>query len=164
MKVAVLMGSKSDLPIVKECLDVFKKFSVGSEIRVMSAHRTPEAVSEFVKGAKDNGFGVIIAAAGKAAHLAGAVAANTSLPVVGLPILGSAFNGLDSLLSTVQMPSGVPVATVAVNCGTNAALLAVQILAVSDEKLYRKLTDHKEEMKKKIEEEDLRLRSETECP
>ena len=135
-KVAIIMGSDSDLPVVEKALEPLKEYGVPYEMHVFSAHRTPEQARAFALSARDNGFGVILCAAGKAAHLAGAFAANTTLPVIGIPIKSST---LDGLLSTVQMPSGVPVATVAIDGAHNAALLAVQILSVSDETLARKL-------------------------
>ena len=138
-KVGIIMGSDSDLPVIEKAVAVLKEFEVPYEAHIYSAHRTPENAAKFAKSARANGFGVIIAAAGMAAHLAGAVAANTTLPVVGIPCKSAAFEGLDALLSTVQMPSGIPVATVAVNGGANAALLAVQILAVEDASLASKL-------------------------
>ena len=138
-KVAVIMGSDSDLPIVEKGIEVLKNFGVPTEVHVYSAHRTPVECVEFTRAARDNGFGVIIAAAGMAAHLAGAIAANTTLPVIGIPCKGPNFDGMDALLSTVQMPSGIPVATVAVNGAKNAALLACQILAVEDKELQEKL-------------------------
>ena len=140
-KVAILMGSDSDLPIVEKGIKVLKDYGIGFEVHVYSAHRTPVETAEFVSGAYDAGFGVIIAAAGMAAHLAGAVAANTTLPVIGIPCKSSNLDGLDALLSTVMMPTGIPVATVAINGGANAALLAMQILAVSDADLARKLDE-----------------------
>ncbi|MBR0436806.1 MAG: 5-(carboxyamino)imidazole ribonucleotide mutase [Clostridia bacterium] len=140
-KAAVIMGSDSDLPVVQKTIDTLKAFGVPFEAHVFSAHRTPEQAKAFACSARGNGFGVIIAAAGMAAHLAGAIAANTTLPVIGIPIRGGAMDGLDALLSTVQMPSGIPVATVALNGGVNAALLAVQILAVEDGDLAQKLSD-----------------------
>lgn len=138
-KVAVIMGSDSDLPIAEKGIEVLKNFGVPTEVHVYSAHRTPVECAEFTRAARDNGFGVIIAAAGMAAHLAGAIAANTTLPVIGIPCKGPNFDGMDALLSTVQMPSGIPVATVAVNGAKNAALLACQILAVEDKELQEKL-------------------------
>lgn len=138
-KVAVIMGSDSDLPVVEKAIDTLKSFGVPTEVHVYSAHRTPVECAEFTRSARDNGFGVIIAAAGMAAHLAGAIAANTTLPVIGIPCKGPNFDGMDALLSTVQMPSGIPVATVAVNGAKNAALLACQILAVEDRELQEKL-------------------------
>lgn len=144
-KVAVIMGSDSDFPVVKDCLCELKKYGVEFEARVMSAHRTPEIAANFAKKAKSEGFGVIICAAGMAAHLAGVIAGNTTLPVIGIPIKGS-FDGLDALLATVMMPSGIPVATVAVNGAKNAAVLAVQMLALSDEALSEKLENAKKDM------------------
>lgn len=138
-KVAIIMGSDSDLPVVEKAIDTLNSFGVPTEVHVYSAHRTPVEAAEFTRAARDNGFGVIIAAAGMAAHLAGAIAANTTLPVIGIPCKGPNFDGMDALLSTVQMPSGIPVATVAVNGAKNAALLACQILAVEDEALQEKL-------------------------
>lgn len=138
-KVAVIMGSDSDLPIVKKAIDTLKEYGVPFEVHVYSAHRTPVQAKEFSASARANGFGVIIAAAGKAAHLAGAIAANTTLPVIGIPVKSSTLDGLDALLSTVQMPSGIPVATVAIDGAVNAALLAMQIIAVEDEALAAKL-------------------------
>ena len=135
------MGSDSDLPVVQKATDILKKLEIPFEVHVYSAHRTPEAVRDFSVAARDNGFGVLIAAAGMAAHLAGVIAANTTLPVIGIPCKGGALDGLDALLSTVQMPSGIPVATVALNGGANAALLSAQILAVSDAALSKKLDD-----------------------
>ena len=133
------MGSDSDLPVLQKAIDTLVSFGVPYEVHVYSAHRTPEQAKDFASNAKNNGFGVIIAAAGMAAHLAGAIAANTTLPVIGIPIKSDGLGGLDALLSTVQMPSGIPVATVAIDGGVNAATLAVQILAVSDDELQRKL-------------------------
>lgn len=138
-KVAVIMGSDSDLPVVEKAIQTLKDYGVPTEVHVYSAHRTPEEARAFACGAREAGFGVIIAAAGKAAHLAGALAANTTLPVVGIPVKSSTLDGLDALLSTVQMPSGIPVAAVAIDGAQNAALLAVQILAVEDEGLSLKL-------------------------
>ena len=133
------MGSDSDLPIIQKAVDVLKSFEVPYEVHIYSAHRTPVEARDFSVSARENGFGVLIAAAGMAAHLAGAVAANTTLPVIGIPCKGPVLDGMDALLATVQMPTGIPVATVAINGGANAALLALQILAVSDEELARKL-------------------------
>lgn len=157
-KVAVVMGSDSDYDIVKNALDELVNFGVEYEVMVCSAHRTPIQAAGFATAAKDNGFGVIIAAAGKSAHLPGVLAAYTTLPVIGLPIRSSLMDGLDSLLSIVQMPDGVPVATVAVNGSRNAALLAVQILAVSDAKLSKKLDDHKKDMEEKVIEKNEKLK------
>ena len=138
-KVAIIMGSDSDLPIVEKGINVLKEYDIPFEVHVYSAHRTPVQTAEFVKNSKENGFGVIIAAAGMAAHLAGAVAANTVLPVIGIPVSCKNTGGVDALWSTVQMPSGIPVATVAIDGAANAALLAIQILAVEDATLAEKL-------------------------
>ena len=138
-KIGIIMGSDSDLPVVEKAINTLKEYGVPFEVHVYSAHRTPTEAKEFSQNARQNGFGAIIAAAGMAAHLAGAVAAATTLPVIGIPISGSKFNGLDALLSTVQMPSGIPVATVAVDGAVNAALLAAQMIALSDEELAAKL-------------------------
>ena len=138
-KVGIIMGSDSDLPVVKKGTDILKALDVPFEVHVYSAHRTPQQVHEFVAGAADNGFGVIIAAAGMAAHLAGVVAAGTTLPVIGIPCKSSALDGMDALLSTVMMPPGIPVATVAIDGGANAALLAAEILALGDGSLAAKL-------------------------
>ena len=145
-KVAVIMGSDSDLPVVGKAIDKLGDFGVPVEVHVMSAHRTPEAAAAFSASAADKGFGVIIAAAGKAAHLAGVLAAHTVLPVIGIPVKSSTLDGLDALLSTVQMPSGIPVATVAIDGAENAALLAVQMLALSDETLKNRLMARKTTM------------------
>ncbi len=138
-KVGIIMGSDSDLPVVKKAVDMLRALEIPFETHVYSAHRTPDEARDFARNARANGFGVLIAAAGMAAHLAGAVAANTTLPVIGIPCKGGMMDGLDALLSTVQMPTGIPVATVAVGGGANAALLAAQILAVSDDALAAKL-------------------------
>lgn len=156
-KVAVIMGSDSDLPVVQKCLDQLKKFGIPSEAHVFSAHRTPALVEKFASSAKDNGFGVIIAAAGKAAHLGGVIAAYTTLPVIGIPIKSSTMDGLDSLLSMVQMPGGIPVATVAIDGAQNAAILAAQILALSDDTLAVKLDDFKKDMEAGVEAKDRKL-------
>ena len=140
-KVAILMGSDSDLPVVQKAIDTLKEFEVPFEVHVYSAHRTPAQAKDFAATAREKGFGAIIAAAGMAAHLAGAVAANTTLPVIGIPVSSKYFGGMDALLSTVQMPSGMPVATVAIDGATNAALLAVQILAVTDDTLAKRLEE-----------------------
>lgn len=140
-KVAIVMGSDSDLPIAQKAVDTLKVFGVPFEAHVFSAHRTPDEARDFARSAREKGFGVIVAVAGMAAHLAGAIAANTTLPVIGIPCRGGALDGLDALLSTVQMPSGIPVATVALNGGVNAALLAIEILAVEDGELTKKLAD-----------------------
>ena len=159
-KVGIIMGSDSDLPIVKKATDTLQSFGVPFEVHVYSAHRTPLEAKQFAETAKENGFGVIIAAAGMAAHLAGAIAANTTLPVIGIPCKSSNLDGIDALLSTVQMPSGIPVATVAINGAVNAALLAVEILSVSDPALGKALDDRRRadtakvlEKNKKIEEQ-----------
>lgn len=138
-KIAIIMGSDSDLPVVSKAADTLKSFGVPFEVHVFSAHRTPEEAKEFSSAARENGFGAIIAAAGMAAHLAGAIAANTTLPVIGIPIKSAGLGGIDALLSTVQMPSGIPVATVAIDGAVNAALLCVEILAVTDSELAEKL-------------------------
>ena len=138
-KVGIIMGSDSDLPVVEKAISTLEEYGVPYEVHVYSAHRTPVQAKEFSANAKANGFGAIIAAAGKAAHLAGAVAANTTLPVIGIPVKSSTLDGMDALLSTVQMPAGIPVATVAIDGAANAALLSIQILAVSDEELAEKL-------------------------
>lgn len=156
-KVAVIMGSDSDLPVVSKAIDKLKSFGIPTEAHVMSAHRTPEAAARFATSAMDNGFGVIIAAAGKAAHLAGVLAAHTVLPVIGIPVKSSTMDGLDSLLSTVQMPSGIPVATVAVDGAENAAILAAQMLALSDETLCGALLKMKQDMADGVMEKDRRL-------
>ena len=161
-KIAVLMGSDSDIPVVKAAFQVLREYGVPYEVHVMSAHRSPEAVRDFALAARERGFGAIIAAAGKAAHLAGAVAANTTLPVIGIPVKSSTLDGLDALLATVQMPSGMPVATVAIDGAANAALLAVQMLALSDAALAEKLDATRREMKAKTAEKDARLQKELE--
>lgn len=138
-KVGIVMGSDSDLPVVEKAIDKLREYGVPYEVHIYSAHRTPAEAGEFSRTARDKGFGVIIAAAGKAAHLAGALAANTTLPVIGIPVKSSTLDGLDALLSTVQMPTGIPVATVAIDGAANAALLAVEMLSISDEGLAGKL-------------------------
>lgn len=138
-KVGIVMGSASDMPVVKKALDTLESFGVPFEVHVYSAHRTPDEAATFARKAKKNGFGVIIAAAGMAAHLAGAVAANTTLPVIGIPVSSKNLGGMEALLSTVQMPSGIPVATVAIDGATNAALLAIEMLAITDDTLAAKL-------------------------
>ncbi len=153
-KVAIVMGSDSDLPIVKKATDTLKSFGVPFEVHVYSAHRTPNEARQFALRARENGFGVIIAAAGMAAHLAGAIAANTTLPVIGIPCKGPVLDGMDALLSTVQMPSGVPVATVGIGNGANAALLAAEILAVSDEALAARLQVKRDRDAAKVLEKD----------
>lgn len=142
-KVGIVMGSDSDLPVIKKATDILDELGVPYEVHIYSAHRTPDHARNFALAASENGFGVMIAAAGMAAHLAGAIAANTILPVIGIPCKSSCFDGMDALLSTVEMPSGVPVATVAVGGGANAALLAAQILAVNDQDLAAKLANRR---------------------
>ena len=149
-KIAVIMGSDSDLPIVEKAIQTLQEYQVPYEVHVYSAHRTPEEARTFALSARENGFGAIIAAAGKAAHLAGAMAANTTLPVIGIPVKSSTLDGIDALLSTVQMPSGMPVATVAIDGAVNAALLSIQILAVSDEALAQRLADARAEGTRKV--------------
>ena len=156
-KVGIIMGSDSDLPVVEKAILKLQEFSVPYEVHVYSAHRTPNESKEFAQNARENGFGAIIAAAGKAAHLAGAIAANTTLPVIGIPIKSSTLDGLDALLSTVQMPSGMPVATVAIDGAENAALLAIQILGVEDAELAAKLDAARAEAAAKVLEKDAAL-------
>ncbi len=158
-KVAVIMGSDSDWAIVKKCVDCLNDFNIENEVHIMSAHRTPEKACEFAKNAKANGFGVIISAAGMAAHLGGVLAAHTTLPVIGIPIKSS-FEGLDALLATVQMPSGIPVATVALNGAKNAAILALEILALNDDALSEKLQKMKEDMANEVYQKDAKLQKE----
>lgn len=157
MKVAIVMGSDSDFPVVEKGLKILREFGVDTEVRVISAHRTPDKAVEFGKNAENNGIEVIIAAAGKAAHLGGVLAAVSVLPVIGLPIKSSTLDGLDSLLSIVQMPKGIPVATVAIDGGENAALLAIQILSVKYESLREKLKKHREKMAQQVDEKDKEL-------
>lgn len=149
-KVAVIMGSDSDFPVVSPAIKRLKSFGIPVEVRVMSAHRTPDAAAEFSKNAKVEGYGVIIAAAGKAAHLGGVLAAHTTLPVIGIPVKSSTLDGLDALLATVQMPSGIPVATVAIDGADNAAILAAQMLALSDEGIAAQLEQMKIDMEKGV--------------
>ncbi len=149
-KIGIIMGSDSDLPIVQKAVDTLKSFGVPVEVHVFSAHRTPVEAKEFSSSARANGFGAIIAAAGMAAHLAGAIAANTTLPVVGIPINSGKLSGIDALLSTVQMPSGIPVATVAIDGAVNAALLCVQFLAIEDADLAKKLDQKRVDDAKKV--------------
>lgn len=156
-KVAIIMGSDSDLPVVEKTIHTLKDLGIPFEAHVMSAHRTPEEACAFARTAAEKGFGVIIAAAGKAAHLAGVLAGHTPLPVIGIPMKSSTMDGLDSLLSTVQMPSGVPVATVAIDGAENAGLLAAQMLAIADDSLFRKLQEKKEQMRQKVMEKDKKL-------
>lgn len=159
-KVALIMGSKSDWPSLKGCVDVLKKFEIEVEVHVASAHRTPETVAAFAANARENGFEVIIAAAGKAAHLAGVIAGHTTLPVIGIPVKSSFMDGLDSLLSTVQMPTGIPVATVAVGGGDNAAYLAAQMLSIKYPILAEKLLAHRQQMAAAIEADDRQIQDE----
>jgi 5-(carboxyamino)imidazole ribonucleotide mutase len=159
-KVGILMGSDSDLPIIQKTVDTLVSLSIPYEVHVYSAHRTPEEAGRFSREARANGFGVMIAAAGMAAHLAGAVAAATTLPVIGIPCKSSNLDGIDALLSTVQMPSGIPVATVAINGGVNAALLSAQILAVSDEELAQRLIAKRQSDSRKVLEKDAALQAE----
>ena len=159
-KVAVLMGSDSDWPVVKAACAQLKEWEIPFEAHILSAHRTPAAAAEFAKNARANGFGVILCAAGMAAHLAGAIAANTTLPVVGIPMKGGAMDGLDALLATVQMPSGIPVATVALNGAKNAAVLAAQILAVTDEALAARLDAARAAMAEQIAKKEAALQAE----
>lgn len=158
-KVAIIMGSDSDLPVVKNAAKKLRELDIPFEMHIMSAHRTPEAASEFAANAKKNGFGVIIAAAGMAAHLAGVLAANTTLPVIGIPMKSSVLDGMDALLATVMMPSGIPVATVAVNGAANAAVLAAQILALSDDALAEKLEKMKSDMRDGVAKKDAALQN-----
>lgn len=156
-KIGIIMGSDSDLPVVQKAADTLKSFGVPFEVHVFSAHRTPVEAKEFSASARANGFGAIIAAAGMAAHLAGAIAANTTLPVVGIPINSGKLSGIDALLSTVQMPSGIPVATVAIDGAVNAALLCIQFLAIEDADLAKKLDDKRAEDSKKVLEKNLAI-------
>ena len=156
-KVGVIMGSASDLPVAEKAVAVLREYEVPVEVRVLSAHRCPDEAREFAASARESGFSCLIAAAGMAAHLAGALAANCTLPVIGIPCGGGAFSGMDALLATVQMPSGIPVATVAVDGGKNAALLAVQILAVTDEALARKLGEARQREKAAVLAKDQEL-------
>jgi len=156
-KVAVIMGSDSDLPVLKPCFETLKELGIPFEAHVYSAHRTPAEAAAFAKGAAGNGFGAIIAAAGMAAHLAGALAAQTVLPIIGIPIKSGALDGFDALLSTVQMPAGLPVATVAINGAKNAALLAAQMIAISDTDLYAKLLSIREDMRRQVLAKDAAL-------
>lgn len=156
-KVGIVMGSDSDLPVVRKAVDTLKSFGIPFEIHVYSAHRTPEEAREFAVNARKNDFGVLIAAAGMAAHLAGAIAANTTLPVIGIPCKSTNLDGLDALLSTVMMPSGIPVATVAIDGATNAALLAAQILAVTDAELAEKLDGKRRADAQKVLEKDQKV-------
>ena len=156
-KVGIVMGSDSDLPIVQKAIDTLKAFEIPYEAHIYSAHRTPDSARDFARSARENGFGVIIAAAGMAAHLAGAIAANTTLPVIGIPCKSTTLDGVDALLSTVQMPSGIPVATVAINGGVNAALLSAEILSVSEPALAEKLEEKRRIDAEKVLEKDEKL-------
>lgn len=156
-KIGVIMGSDSDIPVIEKVTSQLKEFDIPYEVHIYSAHRTPQEAKEFASNARENGFGAIIAAAGMAAHLAGALAANTTLPVIGIPCKGPNFDGMDALLSTVQMPKGIPVATVAVNGGANAALLAAQILAVEDATLAQKLAEKRQNDANTVLEKDKNL-------
>ena len=153
-KIGIVMGSDSDMPVVSKAIDTLNELGVPYEVHIYSAHRTPEDAKAFAERAREAGFGAIIAAAGKAAHLAGAIAANTTLPVIGIPVKSSTLDGLDALLSTVQMPSGIPVATVAIDGAANAALLAVQILAIEDKTLALKLSEQRKANAQKVLEKD----------
>lgn len=159
-KVAIIMGSDSDWPVVKGACEQLKQFDIPFEAHILSAHRTPAAAAEFAANARKNGFGVLICAAGMAAHLAGAFAGNSTLPVIGIPMKGGAMDGLDALLATVQMPSGIPVATVAINGAKNAAVLAAQILAVSDNALAAKLDQARVDMAEQIAAKEAKLQAE----
>ena len=159
-KIGIVMGSDSDLPVVKKAIDVLDAFGVSYEVHVYSAHRTPDEASDFALNARKNGFGAIICAAGMAAHLAGAIAARTTLPVIGIPIKSSSFDGMDALLSTVMMPTGIPVATVAVNGAGNAALLAIQMLAIEDEEIRVKLDEKRVSDAKKVLEKNAQIEHE----
>ena len=159
-KIAIIMGSDSDLPVLEGAIKTLHQFDVPCEVRVLSAHRTPLEAADFARSAREKGFGAIIAAAGKAAHLAGAMAAGTTLPVIGIPVKSSTLDGLDALLSTVQMPSGMPVATVAIDGAVNAALLAIQILAVSDEALAEKFAAYRKEASDKVLSKDAKISAE----
>ena len=161
-KIAIIMGSKSDFGVVKPAVSVIKSFGVECEVRVISAHRTPEEAHEFSTHAQERGIEVIICAAGKAAHLGGVIAANTTLPVIGLPVKTDMMGGLDSLLSIVQMPSGIPVATVGVNGGENAGLLALQMLGIKYPEIAERLKEYKTKMRDKINSDDIALQSEVE--
>lgn len=156
-KVGVIMGSDSDLPVVEKCINELKKYEIPTEVHVYSAHRTPVEAIEFAQNAEKNGFGVLISAAGKAAHLGGVIAANTVLPVIGIPIKASALEGVDALLSTVQMPPGIPVASVAIDGAKNAAILAVEMLAIGDPDLNQKLWDERKKAHDAVVEKDAKI-------
>ena len=159
-KAAVIMGIDSDFPVVKKCIVMLKKFGIEADVNIISAHRTPDAAASFAKEAKENGIDVIIAAAGKAAHLAGVLAAHTTLPVIGIPMKSSTMDGLDSLLSVVQMPKGIPVATVAIDGAENAGILAAQILALRYEEIAPLLAEFKDNMAKEVEEKNQKIKQE----
>ena len=159
-KVAILMGSDSDWPVVKAAAAELKRLEIPCEAHILSAHRTPAPAAEFAKSARANGFGAILCAAGMAAHLAGAIAANTTLPVIGIPMKGGAMDGMDALLATVQMPSGIPVATVALNGAKNAAILAAQMLAIEDQELAAKLDADRADMAQQIAKKEEKLQAE----
>lgn len=161
-KVAVIMGSDSDLPVVKKCINALHKFEIDVDVNIISAHRTPYEAEAFAKNAETNGFEVIIAAAGKAAHLGGVLAAYTTLPVIGIPIKSSTLDGLDSLLSMVQMPKGIPVATVAIDGAENAGILAAQILALKYDNIAQLLKKHKEDMANEVNEKNKKIKEEIE--
>lgn len=158
-KIGIVLGSKSDMPVAEKAAGILQEFGIPFEVRILSAHRCPDEAREFAASAREGGFSVLIAFAGMAAHLAGALAANTTLPVIGVPCKGSCFDGMDALLSTVMMPSGIPVATVAVNGGANAALLALEIMSVSDEELAEALGKYREKGKEAVLEADEEVRS-----
>ena len=162
-KAAVIMGSDSDWDAMRRAVETLKSFGVEADVHVLSAHRTPEEAGAFARGAFDNGYGVIIAAAGMAAHLAGAMAGHTILPVIGVPLSSGALQGMDALLATVQMPSGVPVATVAIGGAHNAAILAVQILAAGEPALWEKLKEHKRALAQKVRERDQKVRAQAQA-
>ena len=157
-KIGVVMGSTSDLPVVEKAIHILEEYQVPFEVRVLSAHRCPNEAREFATSARESGFSVLISAAGMAAHLAGALAANTTLPVIGIPCSGANFDGMDALLSTVQMPGGIPVATVAIDGAQNAAILAAQIIGITDAEIAYKLSVRREEMRRKVAEKDEKLR------
>ena len=159
-KIGVMMGSDSDLPVVRKAIDTLESFGVPYEVQIYSAHRTPEQARDFAMNARANGFGAIICAAGMAAHLAGAIAANTTLPVIGIPMRSGALDGVDALYSTVMMPSGIPVATVAIDGAVNAALLSIEMLAISDETLAKKLDDKRAADTAKVLEKNARAEAE----
>ena len=158
-RIAVIMGSDSDLPVADKAVSVLKEFGIDYEVRVLSAHRTPSEVEEFSRTARENGFGAIISIAGLAAHLGGVIAANTTLPVIGIPVSGKLMGGLDAVFSTLQMPPGIPVAAVGLDNGKNAALLAIEMLAVTDETLQGKLEDYRASMRETVLRKDKEIRN-----